>query len=115
MIDYIRSIVSKQRIEVGPDYTQFGLNLYFSKFRNCVLIIQDLQNKILTNEMHYDYLFNNIPYGFQKRLEFPKEDKYKDTIIQNISDYYKIGLDEAETYLSLADIDEIEKIKEYYK
>lgn len=114
MLDYIKSIVDKQPIELDSNYSQFALNIYFSKFKNCIFYIDAICNMELTNSQHYKYLMGVIPRGWQKKIEFNKKSDKKSKEIEILIDYYKITEKEAEDYLYLIDENELKEIMEIY-
>lgn len=114
MLDYIRSIVDKQPIELDKGYSQYALNMYFSKFKNCVLLIDVIGSYNLTDSQHYRYLMEFIPRGWQKKIEFSKKSEKKQKEIENLIKYFNINEKEAEEYFYLIDENEMKEIMEYY-
>ena len=114
MLDYIRSIVDKQPIELDKGYSQYALNIYFSKFKNCVYYIDNIGKMILTDNQHYKYLMEVIPRGWQKKIEFSKKSDKKQKEIENLIKYFNINEKEAEEYFYLIDEKEMKDIMEYY-
>lgn len=114
MLDYIRSIVDKSPIELDKGYSQYALNQYFSKFRNCIYLINVLSKCKLNDEQHYLYLMNVIPRGWQRKIEFNKatEKKYKD--LEIIKEHYKVNDIIAKDYLLLIDTNELKELRELY-
>lgn len=112
-IDYIRSIVNKEKITDLTNYSQFVMNAYFSKFRNCLFIIEYV-NEIpnITNKMHYDFLFNMIPFGWQRKVEYSKTEL--SDIEKLVIDYYKINSKHVKDYMNLLSVEELQSIKDYY-
>lgn len=114
LLDYIRSIVQKEYInELDSSYSQWGLNLYFSKFKNCIHYLNLINQYNLTDKQHYDYLYKCIPTGWQKKLEFSK-DKSDNEELKNICKYFNIKINEAKKYIKLIDFSELKKIQEIY-
>lgn len=114
MLDYIRSIVDKSPIELDKGYSQYALNQYFSKFKNCIFLINALSKCNLTDEQHYKYLMNVIPRGWQKKLEFNKNSENKHKDIEIIKEHYKVSDIIAKDYLLLIDSNELKELREYY-
>jgi len=114
MLDYIRSIVDKQPIELDRGYSQFALNQYFSKFKNCVFYIDTIGSYELTDSQHYKYLMSVIPRGWQKKIEFNKKSEKKQIEIENLIKYFNIKEKEAEDYFYLIDEKEMKEIMEFY-
>lgn len=114
MLDYIRSIVDKSPIELDRGYSQYAMNIYFSKFKNCIFLIDALSNITLTDKQHYNYLLRVIPRGWQKKLEFPKLTDKKQNEIDVIIKHYNVSKRDAEDYLFLIDKNELNILKEHY-
>ena len=115
LLDYIKSIVDKTPIELDKSYTQYGLNIYFSKYKNCIFYLDFISNMELTDEQHYKYLMNVIPMGWQKKLEYPKENVKKDKDINILCYHFNIKSDEAKQYLYLIEETEMNKLRKLYK
>lgn len=113
LLDYIRSIVDKVPVELDNNYSQYALNMYFSKWKNCIHYIDVIDNLPLTNKQHYIYLMRVIPRGWQKKLEYPKTKKQED--IDIISKHYKVNEKIAKEYLIVMDIDELKLLREMYQ
>lgn len=114
MLDYIRSIVDKQPIELDKGYSQYALNIYFSKFKNCIPYLDNISRISLTDSQHYKYLMLVIPRGWQKKIEFNKKSDKKQKEIENLIKYFNINEKEAEEYFYLIDENEMKEIMEYY-
>lgn len=114
MLDYIRSIVDKNNLELDNGYSQFALNSYFSKFKNCVHIINAISNMKLSDIQHYAYLLTSIPRGWQKKIDYPKLTEKKQQLIDIIIKHYNINEIRAKEYLSLMDKNEQKRLKEIY-
>lgn len=114
MLDYIRSIVDKSIIELDNNYSQFALNNYFSKYKNCIFFINELLGKTLTNKQHYDYLMCVIPRGWQKKLEYPKLKEEKENDIDILVKHFNIHKDVAKDYLMIIDENELKEIRREY-
>lgn len=106
----------KEPIDLDNGYSQFALNIYFSKFKNCVIYIDNISKMNLSNNMHYSYLIKNIPLGWQKKIEFPKEidNKHKE-LIEYICEYFKISPYDANLYMGFMDKKELKTIIDTYK
>lgn len=114
LLDYIRSIVQKNYIkEIDSNYNQWGLNIYFSKYKNCIHYINLINQYNLTDKQHYDYLYKSIPMGWQKKLEFNKN-KDMNEELENLCNYFNIKLSEAKKYIKLIDFEELKQIQEVY-
>lgn len=114
MLDYIRSIVDKSPIELDNGYSQYALNSYFSKFKNCIFLIDALSYMVLSDKQHYDYMMRVIPRGWQKKLEYPSKSEKRKNEIDVIMRYYNVSEKDAEEYLFLIDKNELNLLKEYY-
>ena len=115
MLDYIRSIVDKSPLELDRGYSQYALNIYFSKFKNCIFLINAISHMQLSDKIHYDYLMKVIPSGWQKKLDFPKLTDKKQSEINVIMKHYNINEKDAQDYLFLIDKNELNILKEYYE
>lgn len=114
LLDYIRSIVDKSPIELDKGYSQFALNQYFSKWKNCVHYINAIGQYRLKDNVHYKYLMTVIPRGWQRKVEFPKKVEKKQKDIQNIMEYYNVKDSIAEEYLIVMSEEELKYLREYY-
>ena len=112
MLDYIRSIVDKSPLELDRGYSQYALNIYFSKFKNCIFLINAISHMQLSDKIHYDYLMKVIPRGWQKKLDFPKLTDKKQSEINVIMKHYNINEKDAQDYLFLMDKNELNILKE---
>lgn len=113
LLDYISSVVNKQRIEVEEGYSQFGMNVYFSKFKDCIFIVDSINKPNFTDEMHYEFLFENIPYGWQRKLTFEKEEVNKDIAL--IMKHFNVNKYLASDYMKFITTDEIKSLRKYYE
>lgn len=114
MLDYIRSIVDKSPIELDRGYSQYALNNYFSKWKNCIFYIDGISGFNLTDEQHYKFLMTVIPRGWQKKLEYPKKVDKKQIDIENICKFYGVKEDIAQQYLIVMDESELKYLREVY-
>jgi len=113
LLDYIKSIIEKKPIEIDNNYSQYGLNIYFSKFKNCLFIINELTKINISDAAHYKYLMKSIPMGWQRKIDLNKKNQEDPDLIL-ISDFYNISLKESKTYKELMTSNELNKIREYY-
>jgi len=114
LLDFIKSIVTKTKVSSLEGYSQYALNLYFSKYRNCLFVINALNSQTkLTDKMHYDFLFENIPYGWQKKLEYDDIKTTKDDEL--IMKRYNVDCKRAKEYLKFITTDELIELRQYYE
>ena len=107
--DYVKSINSGQKIDLGTDYNQFIINYALSLFPDCILKVNEVNIAGLTDEMHYKYLMSTIRP--RKRFKkWPKKTRsYEDILL--IANLYKYNVQRAREALSALTDEELAAIK----
>jgi hypothetical protein len=114
---YENTITSgKKEIEVDNDYSQWRTNNILSNYRETILYANEMNiNYIVTDQMHYDYMFNSIR---KKRMTGVKETdqeknarKKKEELHDLISNYYKYNAVRTKEVLKILTAEQIDIIK----
>lgn len=114
---YENSITSGKRpIEIDTDYSQWRTNNILSNYRDTILYANEMNCHYgVTNQMHYDYLFNSIRkksmYSKKETEQEKKARKKKEELQSLISDYYKYNNVRAKEALKVLTADQIEIIR----
>lgn len=111
VFDYVKSINDGKRIELGTDYNQYLINEIFSYYPECLLIIQAIQGKKISDEMHYNYLLSTIRPRKRQFIKL-KRRKRTHTDVLLISEIYKYSLEKAKDALSVMTDDQLQALKE---
>jgi hypothetical protein len=116
LFDYISTINKKvgkmpydDMDEFESTYSQFVVNVAFSKHPDTILIASDLacmQN--LTNIQHFEYLYNVVPKG-NRWAKWGKEEKVID--IEVIKEVYKYSYEKAKSVVHLFTDENIQYLK----
>jgi hypothetical protein len=124
-IDFVNSIFTKDYIEdetvFNSQYSQFMVNRFvFGMFNGCYIeLISNLNNKKITNRMHYDYLFYKLPKKNKIFAKYPWNKVDKDNIdsleyIKALKWRYKYNTTGAEQALQVCSKEELDELfKEY--
>ncbi len=100
VFDYVKSINSGEKIEMGTDYNQYVINEIFSYYPECLLIISKVNDSNLSNQMHYDYMMNSIRPRKRPYIKLIRKKRtYADVLL--ISNYYKYSVEKAKEALSV--------------
>ena len=106
-------ILTKAKYDVTPDYSQFAVNSYLSKYRPYIPILNKIMCLSLPNKAHYDYLRKTIPYGWPAKWEMkiPEENP----ILKYIMTFYKCSRLDAKDYLMFMSTEEQADLIDYYE
>jgi len=117
---YENSITSGKKVEIDGDYSQWRTNNILSNYKDTILYANEMNCRYgVTDQMHYDYLFNSIRKS--KRYTKPETKQEKKTrekqeqLVDLISRHYKynaIRAKEALNILTEAQINEIKNKQE---
>ena len=114
---YENSITSgKKQHEVDSDYSQWRTNNILSNYRETVLYANEMNiNYNITDQMHYDYMFNSIRkkkmYAKKETDQEKKERKQKEELQTLISNYYKYNIVRTKEVLKILTAEQINIIK----
>lgn len=108
--DYVKSINSGKRIDVGTDYNQFYINEVFSHYPECVFIVSNINRQNISDQMHYDYMMSAIRPRKRKYIALNKK-KRTDNDIFLISNFYKYSMEKAKEALSVMSDDQLMAFK----
>jgi hypothetical protein len=114
---YENSITSgKKTIEVDNDYSQWRTNNILSNYRETILYANEMNiNYNVTDQMHYDYMFNSIRkkkmYSKKETDQEKKERKHKEELQSLVSDYYKYNIVRTKEALKILNDEQINDIK----
>lgn len=114
---YENSITSgKKQQEVDSDYSQWRTNNILSNYRETVLYANEMNiNYNVTDQMHYDYMFNSIRkkkmYTKKETDQEKKERKQKEELQTLISNYYKYNIVRTKEVLKILTAEQINIIK----
>jgi len=117
---YENSITSGKRIEIDGDYSQWRTNNILSNYKDTIHYANAMNRHYgVTDQMHYDYLFNSIRKAKRYTKPESKEEKKvrekQEQLIDLISRHYKynaIRAKEALKILTEAQINEIKNKQE---
>ena len=117
---YENSVTSGKRIEIDGDYSQWRTNNILSNYKDTILYANEMNCHYgVTDQMHYDYLFNSIRKTKRWSKAETKEEKKarekQEELISFISQYYKYNATrtkEALRILTSEQIDYLRKQKE---
>ena len=105
---YVKSINNHNKIEIDNDYSQFVINRHFSYFPDSLMYSAEINQFQLTNQTHYDFLFNSI----RPRNRFTKWFKKSSfTNLEMIKKYYQVSDKEALCISKLLGEDQLTEIK----
>jgi Bacteriophage clamp loader A subunit len=117
---YENSITSGKKIEIDGDYSQWRTNNILSNYKDTILYANEMNCRyVVTDQMHYDYLFNIIRkskrYNKPETKEEKKAREKQEHLVDLISRHYKynaIRAKEALKILTEAQINDIRKKQE---
>lgn len=117
---YENSVTSGKRIEIDGDYSQWRTNIILSNFKETILYANEMNCHYgVTNQMHYDYLFNSIRksrrYSKPETKEEKKAREKQEELSSLVSAHYKYNATrtkEALRVLTPEQIDYLRKKKE---
>ena len=106
----------KTSVEVDGDYSQWRTNTILSNFKDTILYANEVNiNSHITDQMHYDYLFNSIRKSKRWNKAETKEEKKQrerqEYLISLVSEHYKYNTSRSKEVLKLLTPEQIEKIK----
>lgn len=111
--DYLNSInVSKVDVMDSEDvvkaYPAFVVARSLSYHRNCIHLVQMLNQMNVDNRMHYDFLLNTIPRG-KKFAPWAKPVKVEH--VDDVARYYGCSKKVAMEYIELLSDEDLERIR----
>jgi len=110
VFDYVKSINTGERIELGTDYNQWVINDIFSQYPDCLLVVNKINRKDISDRMHYDYMMASIR---PKKRPFmkPLSKKRTSADVSLIANVYKYSIDKAREALSVLTDEQLAEIK----
>ena len=113
---YENSITTGKEIEIDSDYSQWRTNSVLSNYRETILYANEMNCHYgVTDQMHYDYLYNSIR---KKRMKGVKETesekkarKQKEELLALVSNYYKYNVVRTKEVLKILTAEQINFIK----
>lgn len=108
VFDYVKAINNHQEIEITSDYSQFVINRNFSYFPDTLSYAAELNQYQLSDQNHYDFLFNSI----RPRKRFTKW--FKKSVgddLEMIKTYYQVSDKEAMGISKLLSKEQLAEIK----
>lgn len=114
---YENSITSgRKQHEVDSDYSQWRTNNILANYRETILYANEMNiNYNITDQMHYDYMFNSIRkkkmYAKKETDQEKKERKQKEELQNLISNYYKYNIVRTKEVLKILTAEQINIIK----
>jgi hypothetical protein len=109
-------ISSKKPIEIDGDYSQWRTNSVLCNHKDLIYFVNEINiHHNITDQMHYNYLYNTIRkqkrwYKAETKEEKKAREK-KEELITLVSQYYKYNTIRAKEILKLLTPEQIEKIK----
>lgn len=113
---YENSITSGKEIEIDADYSQWRTNSVLSNYRETILYANEMNCHYgVTNQMHYDYLYNSIRKkrmtGIKETEKEKKQRKQKEELQSLVSDYYKYNIVRTKEALKILTAEQLNFIK----
>ena len=113
LFEALKGILMKEKYTVDADYSQFAVNLYLSKYKQYILVLDKIMCLKLSNQAHFDYLKKNTGYGIPRKQEIVE--KEVEPIIKYIMQFYECSRLDAKDYLMFMSEEEKANLKEYYE
>lgn len=113
LAEALSAIFMKTKYEVGPDYSQYAIDLYLSKYKQYIGLVARLQLLKLPNAAHFKYLQKHTNFGWPHKVEIERE--APDPFIEYLIRYYNCSRRDAKDYLLYIDNDEKEFLKDYFE
>lgn len=110
VFDYVKSINEGKRIELGTDYSQWVINDIFSQYSDCLLIVNQINRKDISDRMHYDYMLASIRPKKRPFLK-PLGKKRTPADVSLIANVYKYSICKAREALSVLTDEQLAEIK----
>jgi hypothetical protein len=112
---YENSIINGKKIDLDGDYNKWRINNVLANHKDIILYVNEINKYDLTDQMHYDYLFNSVRKCKRWAKPLSKEEKkVKEEelqLISLISEYYKYNTLRAKEALKVLSADDIENIR----
>jgi hypothetical protein len=113
---YENSITSGKEIEIDTDYSQWRTNSVLSNYRETILYANEMNCHYgVTDQMHYDYLYNSIRKkrmkGVKETDKEKKDRKQKEELQSLVSDYYKYNIVRTKEALKILTAEQLNFIK----
>jgi ABC-type ATPase with predicted acetyltransferase domain len=110
VFDYVKSINSGERIELGTDYNQWVINEIFSQYPDCVLHVNMINQSGVSDNMHYDYMLSAIKPRKRPFVKLKKRKRTHEDVLL-IAQFYKYSLMNAKQALSVLTDEQLVDIK----
>ena len=113
---YENSITTGKEIEIDSDYSQWRINNILSNYRETILYANEMNCHYgVTDQMHYDYLYNSIRKkrmkGVKETDKEKKDRKQKEELQSLVSDYYKYNIVRTKEALKILTAEQLNFIK----
>lgn len=119
LFQYIDAICQKKVIDEPEEdfereYSQFMINKFFSCDRQLAPLANLLNDRSVTNRMHFDFYFNLIPKG-KRWIKYNAKKQKADKEIKYVMEFYKCGLQAAKKYHQLISKEDMKLIKDFFE
>lgn len=108
VFDYVNAVNNGQQIDVDGDYVQFIINKQFSYFPDTIFVANELNQRTMSNEEHFNFLINIIRPG-KRFSKWSKVDQNDD--IKMVAEYFGYSLHKAKEIFDLLSDVNIEEIR----
>lgn len=109
----LNGIFMKGKYSVGPDYSQFAINQYLSKYKQYIVILEQIMCLKLSNQAHFDYLQKVVNFGWPSKREIKAAEE--DPLIKYLMQAYECSRLDARDYLIFISDQEKADLIDYYK
>lgn len=112
---YENSIINGKKVDIDGDYSQWRTNNILSKHKDTIFYVNEINKYPVTDQMHYNYLFDSIRkykrYAKSETKEEKKKREKEAELISLISEYYKYNKLRTKEALKVLSADDIEYIR----
>lgn len=118
LFDFLGSINNKKVYYKSDEelkgYSIWMVNRFLMSEPLYAPVIAELNSSyILTDRMHYDFLFHALPKT-NKFMKYGMKSEKKEEVILNVMQYFNVDLRRAKTYMALISEEELESILDFY-
>ena len=119
LFQYIDALCQKKPIDedeetFNREYSQFMINKFFSCDRTLAPIANLMNDRDITNRMHFDAMWQIVPKG-KRFIKYNAKKQKADKEIQHLMKWFGVNQNDAKAMYRLISPDEVKLIVQFYE
>lgn len=115
LFDYVKNILNgRTKLPVkNKNYQQYVINRALSSHPDLILLVSEIENKVLTNQQHYDLLFAIVPKRYREFKKWMKDEENEAEL--KVCKIFNVNKTEANQIVQILSEDELISIIDQYE